>query len=31
MLHRDRVHLLIFFRSLADGVYSEDLLSVNDC
>lgn len=31
MLHRDQVHLLIFLRWLADGIYSEDLLSVNDC
>ena len=31
MLHRDQVHLLVFLRWLADGMYSEDLLSVNDC
>ncbi len=31
MLHRDGVHLLVFLRWLADGIYSEDLLLVNDC
>ena len=31
MLWRDQVHLLVFLRSLADGIYSDDLLSVDDC